>query len=168
MPTIPLPRAFWKRPVSFWKDDCGITWSKTEKFSIRFSTRRRCNLTSDPLHGDRNRFSRTFCRRASFLRRHRHRAVALRSFAGCAWRLHVNDDRALRAKTRLVARGDHRFAATLKDSRERLRRLRDKGRKSRSHLARHSSQRLAKRRTARETDGDRGQVSSSPDTHVRN
>src|SRR2546428_9014711 len=53
MPTIPLPRAFWKRPVSFWKDDCGITWSKTAKFSIRFSTRRRCNLASDALHGDR-------------------------------------------------------------------------------------------------------------------
>src|SRR3954469_23036441 len=37
-------RAFWKRPDSFWKGNCATTWSKTGKFSIRSSTRRRCSL----------------------------------------------------------------------------------------------------------------------------
>ena len=40
---IPLPRGFWKRAASFWKDACERTWSKMDKCSIRFFTRERSN-----------------------------------------------------------------------------------------------------------------------------
>src|SRR5438309_4849433 len=44
--TIPLPRAFWRKPASFLKDACERAWSKTEKFSIRFCSPRQSNFAS--------------------------------------------------------------------------------------------------------------------------
>src|SRR5438067_1974543 len=46
------PRACSKKPASFWKDVCERTSSKTDKFSIRFFTRRQSRIVR-ALHGDR-------------------------------------------------------------------------------------------------------------------
>src|SRR5438067_2253219 len=80
----------------------------------------------------------------------------------------IDHHRPLCAKTKLAARKYHRFAPTLQDPCDRLRGVRDEGRENRSDRAGHSAERIADRRTARQTHRNRRQVSGPSDTHVGN
>ena len=89
-------------------------------------------------------------------RRPRQRSRSLRSRAGRAGRLHVDDTSALRRAQGAAARARHRRAQPQQNPRRRLRDLRDQGRDGGPHRTHHRVAGQPRRRATRAVTGDRG------------